>query len=178
MNQVGTGGAAAAAGSLWARFAGAIMGIYDREYYRGETRGSAWLTGLAPACKTIIVINVVVFFLQPYLESAGLLPHLVASSRGIFQRGEVWQLLTATFLHGNMYHILLNMIFFWMVGREMESFYGTRDFVYLYLTAAVVSTLGWAIIDLYSAHGSSMIGASGAIMAVIVIYALYYPHRE
>ena len=40
------------------------MGIYDREYYRGETRGSGWFSGMAPACKTIILINVVVFVLQ------------------------------------------------------------------------------------------------------------------
>jgi len=40
------------------------MGIYDREYYRGETRGSGWFSGVAPACKTIILINVVVFVLQ------------------------------------------------------------------------------------------------------------------
>ncbi len=36
----------AAAGSRRAMFAGAIMGIYDREYYRGETHGSGWLNGL------------------------------------------------------------------------------------------------------------------------------------
>jgi hypothetical protein len=59
---------AATAGSLGAMFAGAIMGIYDREYYRGETHGSGWLTGLAPATKAIIVINVVVFFLEPILQ--------------------------------------------------------------------------------------------------------------
>jgi membrane associated rhomboid family serine protease len=167
----------AAAGALGARFAGAIMGIYDREYYRGETRGSGWLTGLAPACRTIILINVVVFFLEPYL-SPNLVLHLEASSQGIFRNGEIWQLLTATFLHGGVMHILWNMVFLWMVGREMESFYGTRDFVVLYLSAAAISTLGWALVDLYSGHEAHMLGASGAIMAVIVIYALYYPHRE
>lgn len=155
------------------------MGIYDREYYRGETRGSGWLTGIAPACKTIIFINVVVFFIQGQLPTE----YLAASVRGIFHEGRIWQLLTATFLHGGPYHLFWNMVFLWMVGREMEMFYGTRDFVALYLSAAVVSTLGWAAIDALTtppnalvAH--SMIGASGAIMAVVVIYALYYPHRE
>ena len=37
------------------------MGIYDREYYRGEARGSGWFSGTAPACKTIILITVVAF---------------------------------------------------------------------------------------------------------------------
>lgn len=154
------------------------MGIYDREYYRGETHGSGWLTGLAPATKAIIVINVIVFFLQPMLGHE-LWSHLVASSDDIFRHGYVWQLLTATFMHEGIYHLLWNMVFLWMVGREMESFYGTRDFVALYLSAAVLSTLGWAAFDTFLGHnGTSMLGASGAIMAVVVVYAMYYPHRE
>ena len=68
-----------------------------------------------------------------------------ATSAGIFQHGHVWQLLTATFLHADLCHILWNMLFLWMVGREMEAMYGTRDFLALYLSAAVISTLGWAV---------------------------------
>jgi membrane associated rhomboid family serine protease len=154
------------------------MGIYDREYYRGETRGSAWLTGLAPACKAIIVINIVVFFLQGYDE--GFVRNwLEASSDGIFRHGRVWQLITATFLHADPYHLLWNMIFFWLVGREMESMYGSRDFVAFYLSAGAVSTLGWATLDTLWSHQSGyMLGASGAVTAVVVVYAIYYPHRE
>ena len=40
------------------------MGIYDREYYRGETGGSGWFGGVSPVCKAIIAINVAVFLLE------------------------------------------------------------------------------------------------------------------
>lgn len=169
---------AAAAGSRRAMFAGAIMGIYDREYYRGETHGSGWLTGVAPACKLIILVNVIVFFLTRPLDQAGLLSTVMAESDAIFLRGHIWQLLTAPFVHIEPYHLLWNMVFLWMVGREMEAFYGTRDFVALYLSAAVLSTLGWAAVDFALGNHHPMLGASGAIMAVVVIYAMYYPHRE
>ena len=46
------------------------MGIYDREYYRDKTRGSGWLSGAAPACKAIILINVAVFIAQKFLGPA------------------------------------------------------------------------------------------------------------
>jgi len=154
------------------------MGIYDREYYRGETHGAGWLTGLAPACKLIIVVNVVVFFLTKPLEQSGLLFDVMANSDAIFLKGHVWQLLTAPFVHKEVFHLLWNMLFLWVVGREMEAFYGTRDFVVLYLSAAVLSTLGWAAVDLALGNHNQMLGASGAIMAVVVIYAMYYPHRE
>ncbi len=77
-------------------------------------------------------------------------------------------------------HIFWNMLFRWMVGREMESLYGSRDFVAFYLTAAAVSTLGWATMEACFSHPNQnvMLGASGAVMAVVVVYALYNPHRE
>ncbi len=156
------------------------MGIYDREYYRDKTRGSGWLTGVAPACKAIIAINVGVFVAQKLF--GGSLDHwFSAGGEEIFGRFQVWRLLTATFLHegSNPWHIVGNMLFLWMVGREMESFYGTRDFVALYVAAAVFSTLCWAIADRFGPHpGNTMIGASGAVMAVVVLYTLYYPRRE
>ena len=103
---------------------------------------------------------------------------LAASPQGIFQHGRVWQLWTATFLHADIWHILGNMMFLWIVGREMESFYGSRDFLALYLTAAGISTLGWAAIQALSGSSIPMVGASGAVAAVMTLYTLYYPRRE
>src|SRR5690349_8417732 len=107
------------------------MGIYDREYYRGETRGSGWFSGMAPACKTIILINVVVFVLQMLSDPENFDRWLAASGKGIFEQGRVWQLLTATFLHSTEWplHLVFNMLFLWMVGSEMESMYGSCVFV-------------------------------------------------
>ena len=154
------------------------MGIYEREYYRDETRGSGWLSGAAPACNVIIAINVAVFIGQKFFEDS-LEPALWANSDQIFHQFQVWRLLTATFLHVDPWHILMNMLFLWMVGREMEAFYGTRDFAAMYVASAIVSTLCWAILDRYDHNaGSHMMGASGAVMAVVVLYTAYYPRRE
>lgn len=155
------------------------MGIYDREYYRDKTRGSGWLTGAAPACRIIIAINVGAFVCQKMFP--GWFDELfLANSSLILHKFQVWRLLTATFLHGDPWHILFNMLFLWMVGKEMESFYGTRDFSALYVASAIFSTLFWAIADTFTAHAGliPMVGASGAVMAVVVLYTLYYPRRE
>jgi membrane associated rhomboid family serine protease len=154
------------------------MGIYDREYYRDKTRGSGWLSGEAPACKAIIAINVAAFVLQKMFPFS--FDELFrASTDQIFHQFQVWRLLTATFLHAGPWHILFNMLFFWMAGREMESFYGTRDFTALYIASAIVSTLVWAVAATFEPGGGGyMVGASGAVMAVVVLYTLYYPRRE
>src|SRR5690242_18889927 len=103
--------------------AGADMGIYDREYYRDETRGSGWLSGVAPACKALILINVGIYLAEIVFSDARLDELFAAHSRQIFRQGRVWQLLTAAFLHdqNNPFHLIWNMLFLWMAGREVES---------------------------------------------------------
>ncbi len=157
------------------------MGIYDREYYRERTRGSGWLTGTTPACKWIILANIACFLLPRFLTDEQAFYDLFSAySHKILAGGQVWRLITATFLHNpdDVFHILWNMLFLWFIGREMESFYGTREFVWLYASAAVVSTLCWAIVDYPASRGGPMIGASGAIMTVVSLYTFYNPHRE
>lgn len=158
------------------------MGIYDREYYRGESGGPGWFGGVAPWCKTLIVINCVAFLVQQALgpNSPLFVDWLEASPEGIFHHGRIWQLWTATFLHANFWHILGNMWFLWLVGREMETQYGSRDFLAFYLASAAVSTLGWALIQGFVKGNmtTQMVGASGAVMAVVTLYTLFYPRRE
>ncbi len=159
------------------------MGIYDREYYRERTRGSGWFTGTTPACKWILIANIVCFLLPRFLpDDSVLIRWFAAYSNLIFEKGQVWRLVTATFLHNpdNIWHILGNMLFLWFIGREMEAFYGTKEFLWLYFSAAVVSTLCWAVVDYASSPNNfiPMIGASGAIMAVVSLYTFYNPRRE
>jgi len=163
------------------------MGIHDREYYRDETRDSGWFSGVAPACKTIILINVVAYLAQLFLpgerdHDSAFQTIFSASSDAILRHFHVWQLVTAPFLHdpNDIFHIFWNMLFLWMAGREMEAMYGSREFSLLYLTAAVFSTFCWAVIDQISpgVRNLQMVGASGAVMTVLVLYTLYYPRRE
>src|SRR5262249_1918945 len=156
------------------------MGIYDREYYRGESRGVGWFAGPSPVCRALLVANVVIFVLEQFrlVDGAFLFQWFAATSEGVFRHGYVWQLLTATFLHADLWHLVGNMLVLWFAGRELESMYGSRDFLALYLSAAVISTLVWAIADALSPTHAPMVGASGAVFAVVTLFALYYPRRE
>jgi membrane associated rhomboid family serine protease len=159
------------------------MGIYEREYYRDESRGSGWFSGVAPACKTLIVVNVVLFFVfWSSKESSFRTFWLEANSDAIFKHGRVWQLLTAAFLHDTIspLHVAWNMVFLWMFGREVENIYGSREFTFFYIAAAIFAGFCWAVVDLITpgAGHHQGFGASGAVMAVVTVYVLYYPHRE
>ncbi|MBX6315602.1 MAG: rhomboid family intramembrane serine protease, partial [Isosphaeraceae bacterium] len=161
------------------------MGIYDREYYRDETSGSGFFSGLAPVCKGLILVNVAVFIVEAVLYGGRrgdpFQSWLAAHSVEIFEKGRFWQLFSAPFLHdqSNIFHLAFNMLFLWIFGRDMEAMYGGKEFLRFYLTAAVVSTLLWAVLDyLFSDLHAPMLGASGAVMAVTTLSTLYYPHRE
>jgi len=156
------------------------MGVYDRDYYRDESGGSGWFSGPAAACKAIIVVNAVLFLAFMGVSNSELRLQLVANSDDIFKHGKVWQLLTSAFLHANLGHIVWNMLFLWFIGRDVESRLGAREFTTFYLSAAVFGTLVWAVFDrLMPTPGqATMVGASGAITAVMLVFVLDAPRRE
>ncbi|MGE3809168.1 MAG: rhomboid family intramembrane serine protease [Gemmataceae bacterium] len=93
--------------------------------------------------------------------------------------GEVWRLVTAAFCHHrySVWHILFNMMFLFWFGRTLEVMYGTREFICFYLMAAVVSSLTFVGLDLYTGSRIPAVGASGAVMAVVMLYTTHFPRE-
>ena len=92
-----------------------------------------------------------------------------------------WQFLTCGFVHDprHMDHIVFNMLVLFFLGRDVEQWYGTREFIRLYLVTLVFSSVVWAVTTrlVTRINPSTMFGASGAIAGVIVLYALNFPKR-
>lgn len=84
--------------------------------------------------------------------------------------------LSATLLHGGIAHIALNLVMLIYCGRETERATGAGGLVLLYLIGAYAAAVGQWVFG----PGSSvpMIGASGAISAVVAAYALLYGERR
>lgn len=87
---------------------------------------------------------------------------------------QVWlSLLTCMFMHGSWMHLLSNMWFLWLFGNNVEDRLGPFFYIFLYLLGGLIaSALHWAI-----APDSTVpvIGASGAIAAVLGAYAIEWP---
>lgn len=166
------------------------MGIYDREYYRREGPGFLrYLSEHGKICKWLIGINVVCFVVQTLTTGDQQHPdwftqNLDLNAAATLQ-GEVWRLLTAAFLHdpGSIWHILFNMIVLWWAGSEMEDLYGSWEFLLFYLVGAVLGNLAQLGFYVATTPGPELIykaayGASGAINAVLVLFAFHYPFRR
>lgn len=160
------------------------MGIYDRDYYRDdEPRGL--FGGDQLVVVNLVLITCGVFLVQFFggeRTDDWLTDHFAATINTLWQPWHWYRFVTYGFLHGSLMHILFNMLPLWMFGTDVEGIYGRRPFLWLYLTALTASGVGWALVG-YGAGGvqagpTPIIGASGAVTAVLLIYCLHFPHRK
>ena len=114
----------------------------------------------------------------------GLAYHLsVAPGRTLTHPLLWWQFLTYGFVHDptDFAHILFNMMGLWFLGRDVEAWYGTREFVRIYLVLLVFGSVVWATVNYFDRNvgpdGATLMGASGAVTGVVVLYALCFPRR-
>jgi len=166
------------------------MGIYDRDYFRGDPRPGPSLTLRAPTTivGALILINVAVFFANGLLtgdrtgrlspESNQISFWLSAHGDTLFKPWMWWQLLTYGFVHspGDLQHIIFNMLGLFFLGRAVESHYGRAEFLRFYLLALVAGSVVWLLANPGNPH-VVLLGASAAVTAVVVLFALNFPHR-
>ena len=82
-------------------------------------------------------------------------------------------MLTDMFMHGGWMHIIFNMWFLWIFGPALEARFGRLGFLALYLIGGVTANIVHIATHLDSTE--PVIGASGAVAAVIAAYAVSYP---
>ena len=85
-----------------------------------------------------------------------------------------WTIATYMFVHAGLWHIAFNMLALWMFGPRIEHVWGARQFLYFYLWCGI----GGAIAHLLFEGNAGLVGASAAIMGVLLAYALRWPDDE
>lgn len=90
--------------------------------------------------------------------------------------GEWWRLITATFLHGSVVHIAFNGYALYIIGKELEAFFGRTRFAAIYALSGLAGSVTSFYFVPYMVSGEvvSGVGASGAIFGVFGALAVYY----
>lgn len=149
------------------------MAYYDRTYRLG------FGGGLTTAIKYLLLANGAVFLLQMVLPTSGgeqlLIKWFGMRPALVLSKFYVWQLFTYIFLHGDPWHLIINMFFLWMFGCEVERTMGTREFLRYYFICGVGAGLFHLVINFNSP--TVVIGASGAIYGVMAAFAVLFPER-
>jgi len=128
-----------------------------------------------PVTTGLIALNVLIFLYQvsmnPYalnefVERWGIVPDQL----------RLTSLLTSMFLHGGWMHVLGNMLFLWVFGRNLEDLVGGWRFLLFYLICGLAAAITQVVVNPYSRV--PMIGASGAIAGVMGAYLIKFPRSS
>lgn len=124
----------------------------------------AWLLG----------INIAVYFLQVTVVSpSDMFEALGFHSRDLGALGRAWWTIgTYMFVHGGIWHLGLNLYTLWLFGPRVEAAWTPGEFTRFYLFCG----LGGWFLHLFMAGDTVLIGASAAVMGVMLAYAALWPH--
>jgi len=134
--------------------------------------------------RQLLIANVVVFMLSQIMGMDILAGWFGLNPHDVIFGFRIWQPFTYLFLHGGFWHIAMNMLMLWMFGSELETIWGRKEFLRFYVVtgagAGVFSLVPYFIGVLSGYRGTipSIIGASGAIYAILLAYAFSYPDRK
>lgn len=101
----------------------------------------------------------------------------------VFGRGQpfpmIWQLVTYSFLHGDVTHLFLNLMVVAFMGGELEAQWGTKRFFSFWFFCVLFSAFCYLAIQPFAAAGAGapMVGASGAIYGMLMAYGILFGER-
>jgi membrane associated rhomboid family serine protease len=168
-----------------------------RGYGGGRSGGYGTMSmGFPPftrAVKWLVIINAAVYLLLLILGAvapavAGYITAYGALVPAAVTHGLIWQLVTYSFLHAGLFHVLFNMLTLWMFGSQLERDWGYHQFLEFYfycaiaaaLTTVAIAYLGTVSVFEFLGIGPMTItvGASGAIFGVMIAFAILHGDQE
>lgn len=127
----------------------------------------------------IILANAYIFYLElvsPSTESFILQYALIPSQINFSNLNTLFPFISSQFLHGGFLHIISNMLFLWVFGRNIEASFGSISFLIFYLVSGTVAGLTQYLF--MPTDPTPMLGASGAVAGVLGAYLTLFPTNK
>ena len=146
------------------------------------------LSRLPKVTKALLIANIALFLLQqvfgpPMEDALALWPF--ASDTGLSGEGRAfmpWQLLSYAFLHGNLTHLLFNMLALVMFGAQLEHVWGDRRYLVYYGVCVIGAGLCQLVLASWSVSQGgqfySTLGASGGVFGLLLGYGVLFPNQR
>ena len=169
------------------------MSWRDRDYASNPGYGDTWTTG--PSIRSglrgwlsrsvvnkLLAINAAIYLLCVFtggLSSSPLYRWGVLIDDEVLRRFQLWRIITAMFLHADVWHIVLNMFGLYMFGQPVEQRWGPRRTLGVYMVSGLLGNLTYLLLSAigYFERGS-LLGASGAVLAMMGAAAVLFPHMK
>jgi membrane associated rhomboid family serine protease len=114
-------------------------------------------------------------FLGPRFNN-NVVVHMAMIPLAITEYKWVWTFITYMFLHGGVTHILFNMLGLFIFGIHVERQMGSREFLlYYFVTGTLAGFFSFLVYFFTGNYYVALMGASGALFAVELAYAVFFP---
>src|SRR6202142_100238 len=155
---------------------------------RGRTMSLSF-PPFTPAVKELLIANGVIFLLFYFFQAFGptapvagwIYNHLGLEGYAVIH-GEIWQLITYSFLHYGLMHILFNMLALWMFGAQLEVDWGYNLFMQFYFFCVLGAALVTVAVSFTGLLGVSprtlTVGASGGIYGLLLAFGFLHGESE
>lgn len=119
----------------------------------------------------LITINVLIFLYGLFFDKSSMLINNFALYAPYVRGGDYYRLISSAFLHVSLFHLLVNMYSLYIIGSQIENFFGKTKYIVIYLFSAIIGSL----FSMLFTRGVS-IGASGAIFGLLgaMLYFGYF----
>ena len=119
----------------------------------------------------LITINVLIFLYGLFFDKNSMLINNFALYAPYVRGGDYYRLISSAFLHVSLFHLLVNMYSLYIIGSQIENFFGKTKYIVIYLFSAIIGSL----FSMLFTRGVS-IGASGAIFGLLgaMLYFGYF----
>ena len=93
--------------------------------------------------------------------------------------GEVWRIVSYALVHHpwNIFHIIVTLVFLVWIGHQVEDLYGSKEYLAYFFVGTLLGGVAYLIIGAITGNSPPLRGPSGAVTAVLVLFALHYPTR-
>ena len=163
----------------------------DRDHGRGDPEASR--PPRFSLTNTLLIMNAVVFLVQAYMKTKHPtvpMDHYLGLSLDGLRHGYLWQFLSFQFLHGGLFHLLINSWGIYVFGPPVEHAVGRGRFLWLYLLSglfgglvhvlgSLVFPIDFGTITIGSATAfNPVVGASAGLFGLIAAFATFFPRQE
>ena len=143
-------------------------------------------SNLPPITRALLIANGLVFLLQQFAGNALVAFELwpIGGSNDPYAGSDFlpWQLLTYGFMHGNIGHLLFNMLALLMFGAPVEHKWGQRRFLTYYLVCVIGAAVCQLIVGAWTlsqgGEAYPTVGASGGIFGLLLAYGMLFPQQR
>lgn len=121
----------------------------------------------------LIALNIIIYLIPILFNESEYFLEKFCLFAPYVQNGQYYRVLSAAFIHANIFHLIFNCYALLMIGRQLESFLGKTKFLIIYLFSAITSS----IMSMIFLGNSISVGASGAIfglMGSLVYFGYHY----